>query len=173
MFFVYSRRAIVSLIILFIGTLNARAGFDLLWQIGGDDNPVQSNYEPRHGFSWSNLKNDPAPGEVTRLPGDPLYDPANNPMSDDDFYEAGIYPAGFNGLTNDLVVPNAEPDSAFKAQLTNSDLTNRIHFFLDSAQSGPLSRLRLSFELDLAGISRKAKRPTMPWSWVSANTTSW
>jgi len=105
----------VSSVILFVGTLNARAGFQLLWQIGGDDNPVQSNYDPRHGFAWGNQKNDQAPGEVTRLPGDPLYNPIYNPAADDDFYEAGTYPAGFNGLTNQLVVPNAEPDSAFEA----------------------------------------------------------
>src|SRR6266576_2982707 len=96
--------------LLFAASLRSHAEFQLLWQIGSDDNPAQDSFTARHGFAWASTTNQPAPGQVTRLPGDPLYDPVNNPKSDDDFYEAGTYPAGFNGLTNDLTVPSTEPN---------------------------------------------------------------
>src|ERR1041385_5011519 len=104
------------------------AGYETLWLIGGEYNPVQFAIDPRYGFAWPNWINDPPPGAVTRLPGDPLYNPTNNPAADDDFYLAGFYPAGFNGLTNGLPVPNTEPNSAFKCQIASGDRTNRIHF---------------------------------------------
>src|SRR6266704_3244717 len=131
----------------------SRAEFQFLWEIGTEENPPQINFDVRHGFAHVNWYNDPPPGQVTRLPGDPDYNPTNNPIADDDFYMAGFFPAGFNGLTNDLAVPNTEPNSAFKAQLATNDETNRIHFILSPAQTGNLSRLRLSFELDLGGFA--------------------
>src|SRR5688572_22922913 len=121
------------------------------WQIGVDEDPFQSGYSPTDEFSSENYVNDLRPGKVTRLPGDPLYNAANNPTADDDFYLAGTYPAGFNALTNVLVVPNNELHSAFERALTDGDRTNRVHFFLNSAHSNPLSRLRLSFELVWGG----------------------
>lgn len=123
-----------------------------VWQIGVDDDPFQSGYNPVHEFSQENFSNDLPPGKVTRLPGDPLYNAATNPTADDDFYFAGTYPVGFNNLTANLVVPNSEPDIAFERALTDGDRTNRIHFFLNAPQTNLYSRLRLSFELDWGGI---------------------
>src|SRR4051812_7541297 len=142
----------LGLLLLFLPPL-ARADYQTLWLIGDEYNPIQFGIDPRHGFAWGNWANNPAPGAVTRLPGDPLYSPTNNPRADDDFYLAGFYPAGFNGLTNDLPVPNTEPNSAFKCQLETFDTTNRIHFILTPLQAGSFSRLRLSFQLDLGGFS--------------------
>src|SRR6185369_8495276 len=96
--------------------------------------------------------NDARPGRVTRVPGDPLYNAGNNPTADDDFYFAGTYPIGFNGLTTNLPVSFREPDSAWERALTDGDRTNRVHFFLTSAQAGVQSRLRLSFELVWGGV---------------------
>ncbi len=124
-----------------------------MWLIGSEDNPLEFTFNPRHGFAWANWRNDPPPGQVTRLPGDPDYQPTNNPAADDDFYLAGFYPAGFNGLTNDLNVPNTEPNSAFKCQFATSDGTNRIHFVLEPSVVGSLSRFRVSFELDHGGLA--------------------
>jgi uncharacterized protein (DUF1800 family) len=153
MFFAPARRISLLLLgILLLAPAVSRGEFQVLWLIGGEDNPIQFGFDLRYGFAAANRVNDPPPGAVTRLPGDPLYNPTNNPAADDDFYEAGFYPSGFNGLTNDLTVPNTEPNSAFKGELMTPDRTNRIHFNLDATQAGDLSRLRLSFELDLGGF---------------------
>src|SRR5712671_2590083 len=77
----------------------AHAQLQLGWRIGVDDDPLESGYDATHEFSQENFVNDLRPGKVTRIPGDPLYSPANNPLADDDFYCAGTYPIGFNGLT--------------------------------------------------------------------------
>ena len=49
-----------------------------VWQIGVDDDPFASGYDATHEFSQENYINDPRPGKVTRLPGDPLY---NRPVT--------------------------------------------------------------------------------------------
>src|SRR4051794_34734146 len=152
---VMARRILLSGLILHFWGMTAAAQPQVVWQIGIDDDPFQVGaiaYDPMRELGGANALNDPPPGKVTRWPGDPLYNATNNPATDDDFYEAGTYPVGFNGLTSVLVVPRAEPDSAFKGSLTNNDLTNRIHFVLNALQAGPLSRLRLSFELDWGRI---------------------
>lgn len=118
-----------------------------LWQIGEDEDPFGAGYDPTNEFSNENGNSNSGPGFVTRLPGDPLYNAGSNPTSDDHFYQAGTFPTGFNGLTAPLVVPNAEPSSAFERALSNSDPHNYIHFILNAAQAGPQSRLRLTFEL--------------------------
>src|SRR6266850_3707235 len=51
----------------------------LVWRIGVDDDPLESGYDATHEFSQENFMNDPRPGKVTRLPGDPLYNATNNP----------------------------------------------------------------------------------------------
>src|ERR1051326_8762735 len=112
----------------FLSWARAHASFQTLWLIGNEDNPVQYSLAPRNGFSWFNANNDPAPGQVTRLPGDPQCNPTNNPRADDDFYMAGFYPSGFNFLTDHLTVSNTEPNSAFKSKIGTDDSTNRIHF---------------------------------------------
>ena len=94
------------------------------------------SYNATGEFSQENFSNDPRPGRVTRLPGDPLYNAGNNPDRDDDFYCAGTYPIGFNGLTTNLPVPFQEPDLAWERALTDGDRTNRVHFFLSAAQAG-------------------------------------
>jgi uncharacterized protein (DUF1800 family) len=144
--------AITTVTLLLLATGSLQAELQPVWQIGVDDDPFQSGYDPTHEFSQENFINDPRPGKVTRLPGDPLYNAATNPAADDDFYFAGTYPIGFNNLTTNLVVPNPEPDIAFERALTDGDRTNRIHFFLNASQTNALSRLRLSFEFDWGGI---------------------
>src|SRR5262245_40399689 len=114
----------------------------LVWQVGVDDDPYAAGYNATGEFSVENYINDPPPGRVT-LPGNP----PGNPGPDDDFYFAGTYPPGFNGLLSTLVVTNSEPNSAFERALTDGDRTNRIHFPLSAAQASNQSRLRLGFEL--------------------------
>jgi len=140
------------LAILLLVVAGAQAGLVTVWQIGIDGDPYASGYNATGEFSQENFVNDLRPGQVTRLPGDPLYAGTNNPTADDDFYLAGTYPAGFNGLLSTLTVPNNEPDSAFERALTDGDRTNRIHFFLSAAQAGAQSRLRLSFDLVWGGV---------------------
>ncbi|NJM39234.1 MAG: hypothetical protein HC845_16055, partial [Akkermansiaceae bacterium] len=119
-----------------------------LWQIGEDKDPYTRNYDsPTADLGDTNYAIDAAPGKVTRLPGDPLYNSTNNPTADDHFYLAGTYPIGFNSLTSQLVVPNAEPAKSYEAYLRNSDPANSIHFILNATQVTSQSRLRLSFEL--------------------------
>ncbi len=124
----------------------------VVWQIGVDEDPLAAGYNPTDEFSSENYINDLRPGKVTRLPGDPLYNAGTNPTADDDCYFAGDYPIGFNNLTTNLPVPNPEPNTAFERALTEGDRTNRVHFFLNSAQTNTLSRLRLSLELLGGGI---------------------
>lgn len=135
----------------------ARGDLQSVWRIGLDEDPFASGYNATDEFDSENYVNDPRPGRVTRVPGDPLYNPGNNPERDDDFYFAGTYPVGFNGLTTNLPVAFAEPDlggtnSAWERALTDGDRTNRVHFFLTAAQVGAQSRLRLSFELVGGGV---------------------
>ncbi len=146
-------RPLISLLaLLFWGALSAPAQLRPVWQIGVDDDPFASGYNATREFSVENYTNDPRPGRVTRGPGDPLYNAGNNPTADDDFYFAGTYPIGFNGLTTNLPVPFPEPTLAWERALTDGDRTNRAHFFLTAAQANPLARLRLSFELVWGGI---------------------
>ncbi|MBC8128546.1 MAG: DUF1800 domain-containing protein [Gloeobacteraceae cyanobacterium ES-bin-144] len=118
-----------------------------LWQIGDDEDPFANGYEPTNEFSQETGNSNAAPGFVTRIAGDPLYDAATNPDRDDHFYQPGSYPVGFNGLTTQLLVPNPEPTSAYERALTNTDNKNSVHFILNAAQAGSQSRLRLTFEL--------------------------
>lgn len=69
-------------------------------------------------------------------------------------------PIGFNGLTTNLPVTFNEPAIAWERALTDGDRTNRVHFFLTSAQVGAQSQLRLSFELVWGGV------------WLSLSNTS-
>lgn len=126
--------------------------FTLAWQIGRDDNPSVAGYLPYGEFSAENGLNDAPPGRVTRLAGDPLYSAAANPGRDDDFYCAGSYPVGFNGLMAALRVPTQEPAAAWEWALTLNDKTNRAHFILSSGQANVASRLRLNFEFGHGGF---------------------
>jgi uncharacterized protein (DUF1800 family) len=137
--------------LLLCSLIPAHAAPTTLWQIGDDEDPYGANYEPTNEFSRETGDSNPPPGLVTRLIGDPLFQASSNPERDDHFYQAGIYPVGFNGLTSTLTVPNPEPLSVFERALSNTDPTNLIHFNLTAAQAGPLSRLRLSFELVSGG----------------------
>src|SRR4051812_22161566 len=58
---------------LLLWTLPATADLQTVWRIGIDGDPYQSGYDPTGEFSQENGLNDPRPGKVTRLPGDPLY----------------------------------------------------------------------------------------------------
>src|SRR6266446_3730257 len=59
----------------------AHAQLQLVWRIGVDDDPLEYGYDPTREFSQENFVNDLRPGKVTRIPGDPLYSPANNPLA--------------------------------------------------------------------------------------------
>jgi uncharacterized protein (DUF1800 family) len=131
---------------------SARATLLPVWTIGVDEDPFASGYNATDEFSVENYANDLRPGKVTRIPGDPLYNVATNPGADDDYYCAGTFPIGFNGLTTNLPVVFQEPATAWERALTDGDRTNRVHFFLTAAQTNSLSRLRLSFELVWGGI---------------------
>jgi len=122
-----------------------------VWQLGIDNQPTEASYRPMGEFSSENHANDPIPGKVTRIPGDPLYDAANVAPPDDDFYFSGIYPAGFNGLTGSLVVPNPEPTTAWERAHTKADQTNRIHFVLSASQVAEAAQWRLTVELPVGG----------------------
>jgi len=126
-----------------------------VWQIGNDDQPNVAPYDPSAEFSMQNGKNDKAPGTVTRIPGDPVYDanPAANPAADDDFYTAGVYPPGFNGLTVPLQVSNDEPSLAWERGHTEGDRTNRIHLQLAADQVGAGSSYRLRMEFTTGGYN--------------------
>ncbi len=145
------RRSILSAAVALLSATGVRAELTTVWQIGVDADPFASGYNPTAEFSQENSVNDARPGKVTRLPGDPLYVATNNPTADDDFYCAGNFPGGFNSLSSPLIVPNQEPDSAWERALTESDLTNRVHFFLTGAQTNKFARLRLSLDLVWGG----------------------
>jgi uncharacterized protein (DUF1800 family) len=140
-------RLILSLQALSLVT-SACAAPVLVWQLGEDEDPLSNNYNPGNEFGYVTYATNPAPGLVTRLPGDPLYPgPGANPTQDDHFYFAGTYPAGFNGLTTALSVPTSEPTSSFEGRLLSVDASRFIHFPLTAAQASATSQLRLSFEL--------------------------
>ena len=122
-----------------------------VWQVGTDAAPGDSLVSNYAEFSYQNNINDPRPGHVTRLPGDPQYAGTGNPAADDDFYFLGNYPAGFNGLAAPLVVPNDEPPIAWEMSHTVGDRTNRIHFPLAASQVSGATRLRLTAELPQGG----------------------
>ncbi|MBN8246513.1 MAG: DUF1800 family protein, partial [Verrucomicrobia bacterium] len=130
---------------------SAWAQYVQVWQLGDDNVPTEVPYRTMAEFSAENFANDLVPGRVTRIPGDPLYDPLDVAPPDDDFYFAGNYPAGFNGLTAALPVPNPEPATAWERAHATSDRTNRIHFVLSSAQAAATARLRLTVEYPVGG----------------------
>jgi len=156
----FARAILLVVGVLLLIVTAASAAWLPVWQIGVDEDPFASGYNATDELSVENYANDPRPGKVTRMPGDPLYNAGNNPDRDDDFYCAGTFPIGFNGLTTNLPVAFQEADSAWERALTDGDKTNRVHFFMTSAQAGTLSRLRLSFELVWGGV------------WLSLSNTS-
>lgn len=138
-----SRFVVWSLAGLLLLPAALRAAPEMVWLIGVDEDPFASGYNPTDEFSSENYINDPRPGTVYT---------ASNPVVDDDFYFAGTFPIGFNGLTTNRAVAVAELDKGWERALTDGDRTNRVHFFLTSVQANSQSRLRLSFELVYGGI---------------------
>ena len=136
---------------LFLGMVTIFASPQTIWQIGQDEDPLAAGYNATDEFSTENYINDARPGSVYTT---------NGPVVDDDFYFAGNYPIGFNGLTTNRTVVVSEPDLGWERALTDGDRTNRVNFILNSAQAGALSRLRLSFELVWGGV------------WLSLSNTS-
>ena len=94
MFLAAIRRAVLLVVVLSFAAASARAELQTVWQIGVDEDPFASGYNPDDEFSSENYINDAKPGKVTRLPGDPLYVALTNPTADDDFYCVGNFPAG-------------------------------------------------------------------------------
>ena len=90
-------------------------GIRTYWELG-TNGPAKP---PHAEFSIENRRNDPPPGSPVNL--------------DDDYYFAGSYPAGFNGLKAPIEVARDEPWLNFERALTHRDLTNRIHLTTDSA----------------------------------------
>ncbi|MBX3731783.1 MAG: PQQ-dependent sugar dehydrogenase [Verrucomicrobiae bacterium] len=119
------------------------------WMVGTRQGPTAPGYPGSAfaEFSVQNQKADPGPGAVTRLPGDPQFSASDNPGADDNFYFAGTYPAGFNGLTAPLNVPNDEPPVAWERAHSGADRTNRVLFVLSGAHVVSGARLRLQFEI--------------------------
>ncbi|MFO1460104.1 MAG: PQQ-dependent sugar dehydrogenase [Verrucomicrobiota bacterium] len=124
-----------------------------VWQIGIDAPPGSVAPSTFAEFSLQNGKVDPPPGAVSRLPGDPEYIADANPGADDDFYFAGNYPAGFNGLVTARTVPSDEPFWAWERAHTLGDPVNRFHFILNPVQVSAGSKFRLRFELPTAGTA--------------------
>ncbi|MEN9675122.1 MAG: hypothetical protein RIS76_1018, partial [Verrucomicrobiota bacterium] len=122
-------------------------------QVGIDDDPQVIPYIPYREFQSENNRNDPAPGRVTRLPGDPEYDAGANPSAEDDFYVRGIYPDRFNALRSRLLVPNDEPSTAWEHSLADGDRTNRLHFRLSGNQTAPGTWIRFLTEFTSGGTS--------------------
>ncbi|MFO1461118.1 MAG: PQQ-dependent sugar dehydrogenase [Verrucomicrobiota bacterium] len=124
-----------------------------VWEIGVNAPPGSSAVVTMAELGLPNSLRDTAPGRVTRVPGDSLYQAVGNPGPDDDFYFAGNYPIGFNGLTQALTVPMDEPSSAWERAHTLGDPNNRMHFMLDPAQAAGSSPLRLTAEFAYGGFS--------------------
>ncbi|MBX3731283.1 MAG: PQQ-dependent sugar dehydrogenase [Verrucomicrobiae bacterium] len=135
----------------FIEGVRSPATARSVWQIGHDSPAGSASYMAE--FSPQNNRTDPAPGSVTRFPGDPQYLGGSNPGPDDHFYFAGNYPAGFNGLTESLVVPNDEPWRAWERAHTLGDPVNTMHFVLEENQVMAGARFRLQFEFPMAGFA--------------------
>ncbi|MBL9176315.1 MAG: PQQ-dependent sugar dehydrogenase, partial [Verrucomicrobiales bacterium] len=123
------------------------------WQIGVNAPPGSSAAVAMAELGLPNSVRDQVPGRVTRLPGDVQYLEVGNPGPDDDFYFAGDYPAGFNGLTLPLRVPQDEPSRAWERAHTLGDPNNRMHFVLDPVQAAGSSPLRLTAEFAFGGFS--------------------
>ena len=129
--------------ILTLTTVSLFSAPQTVWLIGVDEDPLAAGYNATDEFSSENYINDARPGTVYTT---------NNPVVDDDFYFAGTYLNGFNGLTTNRTVAISEPNLGWERALTDGDRTNRVHFNLSSAQAGAQSRLRLSFELIWGGV---------------------
>ncbi|MBN8247454.1 MAG: hypothetical protein J0L84_08430, partial [Verrucomicrobia bacterium] len=125
----------------------------LTWMIGTNAAPGASGAAVHGEFSTENGTNDPPPGVVTRIPGDPEYVTPGNPTADDDFHFAGTYPAGFNQLSAARSVPFDEPSSAWERALTQRDRTNRIHVTLESGQISGTNLITLRAEFASGGFS--------------------
>ncbi len=138
-----SRFAFLILVVLLSATSALRAAPETVWLIGVDEDPFASGYNATDEFSSENYINDPRPGTIYTT---------NAPVVDDDFYFPGTFPIGFNGLTTNRTVLTAETNRGWERALTDGDRTNRVHFFLNSAQAGSQSRFRASFELVQGGI---------------------
>jgi len=123
-----------------------------LWEIGTDAPPNSDTTTVFGEFGRANSLNDPAPGFVTRRPGDFLYVPESNPEADDDYYFAGVYPPGFNALPGVLEVFEDEDWAGWERVHTLSDKTNRFHFQLESSQVTSAFQLRFSAEFPLGGV---------------------
>jgi uncharacterized protein (DUF1800 family) len=137
------RFVLLLLASLFLATPSLHAAPENIWLIGVDEDPFASGYNPMDEFSTENYANDARPGTIYT---------AANPVVDDDFYFPGTFPIGFNNLTTNRTVLNAETNRGWERALTDGDRTNRVHFFLTNSQAGAQSRLRLSFELIQGGI---------------------
>lgn len=97
--------AAIQLLAEYIASLAPRTN----WFIG-TNGPVSAPYNE---FSIETRINDATPGSASKL--------------DDDYYTAGTYPAGFNGLTAALTVEADEPWTHWERALTHADRTNRLH----------------------------------------------
>jgi len=137
MHLVFARRVALILLSFWLVTPSV-ASWTSLWTIGQEEDSILGSAAAYDEFSPENYANDARPGDVYST---------NNPVVDDDFYCAGIFPAGFNNLSTNRPVLVQEPDKGWERALNSTDRTNRVHFFLNASDVSAMSMLRLSFEI--------------------------
>jgi len=117
----------------------AHAELASVWQIGVDNDPLLSGYDPTAEFSRENDLNDAPPGSTST-------------NAADDFYCVGTFPTGFNSLSSQRIVATQDLNVSWERALTAwdfiyGDWSNRVHFILNAAQTNRLTRLHVSLEL--------------------------
>src|SRR5258706_9947850 len=107
MSFILAGRAALILLSLLLAA-PVYAAWTPLWTIGQDEDFNVSGAVATDEFSQENYIDDAPPGDVYST---------NNPVVDDDFYCAGIFPAGFNNLTTNRPVLVQELDKGWERAL--------------------------------------------------------
>ena len=102
-----SRFVVLFLASLLLAPVTLRAAPETVWLIGVDEDPFAAGYNPTDEFSSENYVNDTPPGTIYT---------AANPVVDDDFYFAGTFPIGFNNLTTNRTVLNAETNRGWETR---------------------------------------------------------
>jgi len=80
------------------------------------------------------------------------FGPGSPTALDDDYYTAGTYPAGFNGLTSELYQDGDEPWANWERALTMGDTENRLHFVTTAGPATLTLGLNLGSALGTNGL---------------------
>ncbi|MBN8247930.1 MAG: hypothetical protein J0L84_10855, partial [Verrucomicrobia bacterium] len=103
-------------------------------------------------FVWQIGTDNGSNGEFPSATGGNQVAPGSPTVIDDDYYAAGTYPSGFNGLASALTVSSDEANPGnWEKSLTATDRTNRFHFVLHSTQVAPNSMMRLITDFSNGG----------------------